>query len=152
MSSASSWRIPRQVQPKSKRFPLWKRSIDLPLLLCLERWVLAVTFVLTRRLYNLTPSSTVGYQRKGSEGNSHRSVFYFFAHATCLSGVSKSVKVLAKMPTPKLWITPSLPVAEVEGRARRVELWTDSWQCEKNWPWISFFLWLVKECTQAARP
>lgn len=39
--------------------------------------------------------------------------------------VSQSVKVLAKLPTRKLWITPSLPAALTEGRVCRVELWTD---------------------------
>lgn len=39
--------------------------------------------------------------------------------------VSQSVKVLAKLPTRKLWITPSLPAALTEGRVWRVELWMD---------------------------
>lgn len=50
MISAASCRILPQVQPKRKRFPPWKRSLDLPLLLCLERRVSAVTFVRSRQL------------------------------------------------------------------------------------------------------
>lgn len=68
------------------------------------------------------------FVREKAWGGAHIALYYCFAPAACLLSVSQSVKVLAKLPRRKLWITPTLPAALVEGGVcvSIGQLWIDS--------------------------